>query len=294
MVQHSATGQDLSIVAARISYLLGLRGPSLALNTACSSSLVAVHLACQSLLSGESRLALAGGVNLMLSPDSSIAMTKFGAMSPTGRCRTFSAAADGYVRGEGAGLVLLARPVPCPGDGLSGCGPHPRHGGQQRRHEQRPRRAQRRRPAARPARRPRPRRRTPGRRRLRRGPRHRHHPGRPDRMRGPGRRIRPGSRARRPAAPGLRQDEHRPSRGRRRHRRPDQGAARAARRAHPAQPARGAPQSTDRLRAARPARAARAGRMAHAPRPAPGRRELFRLRRHERPCGARGTARLGR
>ena len=107
IVQHTATGQDLSIIPARISYTLGLEGPSVEVSTACSSSLVAVHLACQSLQSGESSLALAGGVNLILSPESTIAMSKFGAMSPDGRSRAFDAAANGYVRGEGGGVVVL-------------------------------------------------------------------------------------------------------------------------------------------------------------------------------------------
>lgn len=105
--QHTATGLDTSIIPARISYSLGLSGPSIAVNTACSSSLVAVHLACQSLRSGESALALCGGVSLVLSPWSTVAMTKFGAMSPDGQCRAFDANANGYVRGEGAGLVVL-------------------------------------------------------------------------------------------------------------------------------------------------------------------------------------------
>ena len=107
IAQHTATGQDPSILAARISYALGLEGPSLAVNTACSSSLVAVHLACQSLRSGESSVALAGGVNLMLAPESTVAMSKFGAMSPDGRSKAFDARANGYVRGEGGGLVVL-------------------------------------------------------------------------------------------------------------------------------------------------------------------------------------------
>ncbi len=107
IVQHTATGQDTSIISARISYALGLEGPSLTVNTACSSALVAVHLACQSLRSGESELALAGGVHLVLAPESTIAMTKFGAMSPDGRCKAFDARANGYVRGEGGGLVAL-------------------------------------------------------------------------------------------------------------------------------------------------------------------------------------------
>ena len=106
---YTATGQDLSIIPARVSYTLGLLGPSIAVNTACSSSLVAVHLARQSLLRGESRLALAGGVNLILSPESTIAMTKFGGMAPDGRCKAFDARANGYVRGEGGGVVALKR-----------------------------------------------------------------------------------------------------------------------------------------------------------------------------------------
>lgn len=107
--QHTATGHELSIIPARISYTLGLRGPSLGLTTACSSSLVALHLATQSLRLGEVSLALAGGVNLLLAPESTVAMTKFGAMSPTGRSRAFAEAADGYVRGEGGGMVVLKR-----------------------------------------------------------------------------------------------------------------------------------------------------------------------------------------
>ena len=104
---HTATGRDLSIIAARVSYFLGLRGPSVVLNTACSSSLVAVHQACQSLRAGESRCALAGGVNLILAPHGSVLMSKFGGMSPDGRSRAFDARADGYVRAEGAGVVVL-------------------------------------------------------------------------------------------------------------------------------------------------------------------------------------------
>ncbi|WP_437320287.1 SDR family NAD(P)-dependent oxidoreductase [Sorangium sp. So ce385] len=107
IAQHTATGQDLSIVAARVSYVLGLEGPSMTVNTACSSSLVAVHLACQSLLRGESELALAGGVNLMLTPESTVAMSRLGVLSPDGRSKAFDARANGYVRGEGAGVVVL-------------------------------------------------------------------------------------------------------------------------------------------------------------------------------------------
>jgi acyl transferase domain-containing protein/acyl carrier protein len=107
ITQHTATGSHYSIIANRVSYQLGLRGPSMVIDTACSSSLVAVHVACQSILAGECELAIAGGVNLIAAPDSMIAMSKFGAMARDGRCKTFDARADGYVRGEGGGLVAL-------------------------------------------------------------------------------------------------------------------------------------------------------------------------------------------
>ncbi|MBO8194632.1 type I polyketide synthase [Streptomyces oryzae] len=97
------------VAAGRISYLLGLRGPCVALDTACSSSLVAVHLACQSLQQGECDLALAGGVTLMLQSRITRSFTRMGMLSPTGRCHTFDAAADGFVRGEGCGAVVLKR-----------------------------------------------------------------------------------------------------------------------------------------------------------------------------------------
>lgn len=105
----TGTGNCWSVAAGRLSYLLNLTGPSMALDTACSSSLVALHLACQSLRSGESGLALAGGSSLLLSPESTIAMSKMRALAPDGRCKPFDAAADGYVRSEGCGLVVLER-----------------------------------------------------------------------------------------------------------------------------------------------------------------------------------------
>ncbi|MEU1123078.1 type I polyketide synthase [Streptomyces sp. NPDC005899] len=106
---HSAIGWDNSVIPSRIAYALGLRGPAMAVATASSSSLVAVHLAVQSLRSGESDFALAGGVNLMLHPNTSVAMTKLGTQSPAGLCRAFDADGDGYARGEGCAVVVLRR-----------------------------------------------------------------------------------------------------------------------------------------------------------------------------------------
>lgn len=106
---YDGTGSALSIAANRLSYTLDLRGPSVAVDTACSSSLVAVHMACQSLLSGESTMALAGGVNLMLTPEVTINLSQARMLSADGRCKPFDAAADGYVRGEGCGVVVLKR-----------------------------------------------------------------------------------------------------------------------------------------------------------------------------------------
>ncbi|QFG22455.1 type I polyketide synthase [Actinomadura sp. WMMB 499] len=105
----TGTGASPSIIANRISYWLGTHGPSLVVDTACSSSLTAVHLAARSLASGESDLALAGGVNLILSPGVTVNFHRAGAMAADGRCKTFDAAADGYVRGEGCGVLVLKR-----------------------------------------------------------------------------------------------------------------------------------------------------------------------------------------
>ena len=104
---YSGTGNAFSVAANRLSYFLNLRGPSLAVDTACSSSLVAVHLALQSLHAGECDLALAGGVNLILSPQLSVVFSRAGMLAADGRCKTFDAAADGYGRGEGCGVVVL-------------------------------------------------------------------------------------------------------------------------------------------------------------------------------------------
>ncbi|HKT84232.1 MAG TPA: beta-ketoacyl synthase N-terminal-like domain-containing protein, partial [Solirubrobacterales bacterium] len=105
--RHTIVGLHRSIIANRISYTLGLAGPSLIVDAAQSSSLVAVHLACESLRRGESGVALAGGVHLNLDPRGALGAARIGALSPDGRCFTFDARANGFVRGEGGGIVVL-------------------------------------------------------------------------------------------------------------------------------------------------------------------------------------------
>ncbi len=114
---YDTTGTLISTAAGRISYTFGLQGPCMTVDTACSSSLVTVHLACQSLRSGESALALAGGVNLLLSPMGSALALALQALSPEGRCKTFDASANGFVRAEGGGMVVLKRLADAQRDG---------------------------------------------------------------------------------------------------------------------------------------------------------------------------------
>lgn len=106
---YSLTGNAHCFIPNRLSFLLDLRGPSVAIDTACSSSLVAVHLACQSLRTRDSNMALAGGVNVMLSPETGVSLSKWVVLAPDGRCKTFDARADGFVRSEGCGIVVLKR-----------------------------------------------------------------------------------------------------------------------------------------------------------------------------------------
>src|SRR3984957_5093710 len=108
-VDSHVLGNAANFAAGRLSYFLGAHGPAMVIDTACSSSLVTVHLACQSLRRRESDQALAAGVNLMLSPANSVATSRWGMLAPDGRCKTFDADADGYVRGEGCGVVVLKR-----------------------------------------------------------------------------------------------------------------------------------------------------------------------------------------
>ncbi|KYC40370.1 short-chain dehydrogenase [Scytonema hofmannii PCC 7110] len=106
---HTATGNAFSVTSGRLSYNLGLQGPSMAIDTACSSSLVSVHTACQSLRSKECNLALAAGVNLIITPTVMINECRAKMLAPDGHCKTFDASADGYARGEGCGILVLKR-----------------------------------------------------------------------------------------------------------------------------------------------------------------------------------------
>ncbi|HWO24078.1 MAG TPA: amino acid adenylation domain-containing protein, partial [Kofleriaceae bacterium] len=109
MSAHRATGQSPNMIANRVSYVLGLRGPSLVVDTASSSALVALHYAGHCVRSGEVEVALVGGVNLLLAPETMVFVSKFGGLAPDGRSKAFSARADGFGRGEGGGVVVVKR-----------------------------------------------------------------------------------------------------------------------------------------------------------------------------------------
>src|ERR1700686_2433806 len=106
---HTSTGTPHSIAANRISYCLNLRGPSIPMDTACSSALTAVHLACEQILAGRCKVAIAGGATVLISPDGFIGFSQAGMLSPEGKCKAFDASANGFVRSEGAGMVLMKR-----------------------------------------------------------------------------------------------------------------------------------------------------------------------------------------
>ena len=106
---HSATGMSTTIAANRLSHVFNFTGPSMVVDTACSSSLVAVHLACRGLQNGEAEFAVAGGVNVVLNPEMTVALSKASMLSPDGLCKSFDARANGYARSDGAGMVVLKR-----------------------------------------------------------------------------------------------------------------------------------------------------------------------------------------
>src|SRR6202163_3007874 len=106
---HTSTGTAHSIAANRISYCLNLRGPSIAMDTACSSALTAVHVGCEHILAGRCKAAIAGGVTVLITPDGFIGFSQAGMLSPEGKCKAFDASANGFVRSEGAGIVLMKR-----------------------------------------------------------------------------------------------------------------------------------------------------------------------------------------
>ncbi|HZE16925.1 MAG TPA: polyketide synthase, partial [Mycobacterium sp.] len=106
---HTAASASFTMLSNRLAYALNLKGPALTVDTACSSSLVAFHLACQGIVNGDCEMALVGGVNMMLRPETFVMMCKGGFLAVDGRCKAFSASADGYGRGEGAGMVVLRK-----------------------------------------------------------------------------------------------------------------------------------------------------------------------------------------
>lgn len=109
VTSHSAMGQSANIIANRVSFAYGFTGPSLVVDTGCSSSLVALHIACQSLWDNSTEMSVVGGINHILDPDQYVLLSKFGGLSSKGKCSTFDSDADGFVRGEGAGILLLKK-----------------------------------------------------------------------------------------------------------------------------------------------------------------------------------------
>ncbi|MFR9754132.1 beta-ketoacyl synthase N-terminal-like domain-containing protein, partial [Nocardia sp. 004] len=104
---HTSAGASFTMISNRLAYVLNLVGPALTVDTACSSSLVAFHLACQGIADGDCEMAIAGGVNVMIQPETFVPMCKGGFLATDGRSKAFDAAADGYGRGEGVGMVVL-------------------------------------------------------------------------------------------------------------------------------------------------------------------------------------------
>ena len=291
---HTNSGGTLSIASNRISYLFDFKGPSASVDTACSSALVAVNLACKSIWSGDSDLALAGGVNALLMPDASIGFSKASMLSPSGQCFAFDARANGYVRGEGAGMLLIKPLAKAQEDGdriyalIRAAGGKP---GRQHVLDDRPGRGHPGRDA--PHRLPR------GRlpafaRLLHGGARHRHAGRRPHRDARARQGAVRGAPRRRDLRHRLGEVQHRPPRVRLGSRRPHQGGDGAAQVADPGQPQLRDAQPEHPVRRSQIARPHQARASAAPGRSAAGHRgQLLRLRRHQLAHRARGGAAAG-
>ena len=207
---YAVTGTSLNTAIGRVAFALGLGGPAMAVDTACSSSLVATHQAVTGLQRGDADLALAGGVNIILSGRLLEYRANAGMLSPDGQCKTFDASANGYVRGEGCGIVVLKRLADAEADGDRIWGGDPGHGTEPGRGEPGAHGSERGgagagdRGGARAGRGPAIGHRLPG------GARDRHGGGRPDRDRRDGGGLRARARRGAPAAARLGEDQHRP------------------------------------------------------------------------------------